>query len=82
MMRKVMENIHQDEWERMLSYFQKESLRGILEKYEREYPSKFLLQMAIVEPRLFLCGFRAMLLFLKTYAERASDSHERKASVF
>ena len=51
-MRQAMNRFMEKDWERLLTLFQQDKMKDILENNDREQPSKFLLSMALREPRL------------------------------
>lgn len=57
-MRQAMDRFGEKDWERLLTIFEQEKMKDVLEKNDREQPSKFLLSMALREPRLLaFCKF-------------------------
>jgi digeranylgeranylglycerophospholipid reductase len=57
-MRKMMNRFKEKEWNHMIDLFKKEKTKKIIESFDRDYPTKFLLKLLINEPRLlFLARF-------------------------
>ena len=55
-MRTVMDRFTPADWEYLITLFEQDKLRTILETHDREYPSRFLLSMFLKEPRLAYFG--------------------------
>lgn len=51
-MRQAMDKFGEKDWDRLLTLFEQDRIKKILENHDREKPSKFLLSMALLEPRL------------------------------
>jgi len=51
-MRQAMDRFKEKDWEHLLTLFEQDKIRSILEDQDREQPSKFILKMALMEPRL------------------------------
>jgi len=49
---KILEKFEKKDWNKLLTLMSSKRAQEALAKHDREYPSKFLLQMAIAEPRL------------------------------
>lgn len=57
-MRKILNKFSLQDYNDLIKYFNKPSLKNILEVYDRDYPSKFILKMLKNEPRLLKYSFR------------------------
>lgn len=64
-MRHMMDSFQPGHWHSLSNLFQKRHLAAVLEKNEREYPSKLLLKLLLKEPRLIFFGFSAFFAFLR-----------------
>lgn len=53
-MRRIMDKFSEKEWGCLIKTFSKKKNREIIESYDRDYPSKFLLKLLLREPRLIL----------------------------
>jgi len=53
LMHKVMNKFNEKEFDEFIGYFKKEKVKKILEENDRDFPSKFMFQLAFAEPRLF-----------------------------
>lgn len=49
--RETLDRFSDDDYERLVKYMSSDRVKRILEKYPREYPSKFLWRLLIAEPR-------------------------------
>lgn len=65
-LRKMMDNFNGKDWSKLGNFFENRGLTAILEKKEREYPSKFLLQLILAEPKLAFLGIKSVLSLLKS----------------
>ncbi len=59
LMRKAMERFSNEDYNRFVETFKKEKTKTILEKYDRDVPSKFALKLVMSEPRLLLFAKKA-----------------------
>ena len=57
--RRVMDRFSYDDWNRLIDIFSKKKNKQILERFDRDYPSRFFLKLALQEPRLW--GFARKL---------------------
>lgn len=64
-LRNMMDSFQPGHWNSLSKLFQKRCLAAVLEKNEREYPSKLLLKLFLKEPRLLFFGSSAFFAFLK-----------------
>ncbi|MBS3097667.1 NAD(P)/FAD-dependent oxidoreductase [Candidatus Woesearchaeota archaeon] len=53
-MRKILDKLSNEDYNYLISLFDKKEVKEIIEKYDRDFPSNFLLRLALKEPRL-LC---------------------------
>lgn len=53
-MRKIMDRFSAKDFNQLVSIFQKEKNKKILEKFDRDQPSKFAIKLALQEPKLVL----------------------------
>ena len=51
-MRKIMDKFKEKDWDFLISLFKKEKTKKIIESFDRDYPSKFMVKLALSEPRL------------------------------
>jgi len=51
-MRKMMDKFNERDWQLLVSLFKKNKNKKILEEYDRDYPSRFILKLLLNEPRL------------------------------
>jgi len=51
-MRKIMDKFSIKDWNYLIKLFNEEKPKKILENYDRDFPSKFLVKLALIEPRL------------------------------
>jgi len=51
-MRNIMDKFKNQDWQFLINLCRKESAKSVLEKHDRDYPSKFLIKMLFTEPRL------------------------------
>ena len=47
-----MDKFKEKDWDLLIKLFQKEKTKSIIENFDRDFPSKFLLKLALNEPRL------------------------------
>ena len=57
--RRVMDRFSYDDWNRLIDIFSKKKNKQILERFDRDYPSRFFLKLALQEP--WLWGFARKL---------------------
>lgn len=50
--RNIMDKFKDNDWNLLLKLFKKESIKKVIEDFDRDYPTKFLLKLALKEPRL------------------------------
>lgn len=60
LMRKVLDRMSAADYNRLVRLFQKEKNRRVLEEFDRDYPSRYLLRLLLQEPKL--AGFARVLL--------------------
>ena len=53
-MRNIMDKFSENDWQYLIGLFRKKRNNDILNRYDRDYPSRFLLKMVLSEPRLLL----------------------------
>ncbi len=51
-MRKIMDKFKEKDWNLLIKLFKQDKIKGVIEHFDRDYPSKFLLKLMIKEPRL------------------------------
>jgi len=51
-MRNIMNKFSAKDWDYLIELFNKEKLKKILASYDRDFPSRFLVRLALIEPRL------------------------------
>jgi len=51
-MRKLMDKFREKDWQLLISLFKKQKNKRILENFDRDYPSRFVLKLILNEPRL------------------------------
>jgi hypothetical protein len=51
-MRKIMDKFSLKDWNYLIKLFSKDKTKKILESNDRDFPSKFLVNLALTEPRL------------------------------
>ncbi len=51
-MRKMMNKFRDEDYNKLVGYFQSEKLKSILNEFERDYPQKYVMKMIAAEPRL------------------------------
>lgn len=56
LLRKAMDRFSEQEWNDLIALFSKEKLRNVLETKSRDYPTKFILDLLLAEPRLLKYG--------------------------
>lgn len=64
LMRKVLDRMSAADYNRLVMLFQKEENRRVLEEFDRDYPSRYLLRLLLQEPKL--AGFARVLLRQRT----------------
>jgi len=52
-MRNIMNKFSAKDWNYLVKLFNKEKLKKVLESNDRDFPSRFLVKLALTEPRLF-----------------------------
>jgi flavin-dependent dehydrogenase len=50
-MRKIMDKFNDKDWQYLIRLFSKKRNKAILEKYDRDYPSRFVFKLLLSEPR-------------------------------
>ncbi len=55
-MRHIMDRFKARDYELLVKLFKRDANKRVLEEYDRDYPSKFLLKLLFQEPRLALFG--------------------------
>ncbi len=53
-MRELMDRFRERDWSRLVGIFRKKKSRKILEDFDRDYPSRFILRLLLKEPSLLL----------------------------
>ncbi len=51
-MRKIMDKFKDKDWDLLIKLFKKDKTKSILESFDRDYPTKFLIKLILKEPRL------------------------------
>jgi len=51
-MRKIMDRFKEKDWDLLIKLFKKEKTKRIIESFDRDYPSRFIVKLALTEPRL------------------------------
>ncbi len=51
-MRKIMDRFKDKDWDLLIRLFKKPKTKSIIENFDRDYPSKFMVKLALTEPRL------------------------------
>jgi len=53
-LRKVMDEFSDKDYNKLVSLFSQQKIKKIIEKHDRDFPSKFIVELALKEPRLFM----------------------------
>ncbi len=56
-MRKMINKLDEEKCNELIRIFEKQENKNILEKYDRDFPSKFVLQLLLKETKLWKMGF-------------------------
>ncbi|MCD4666906.1 hypothetical protein K8R47_03795, partial [archaeon] len=56
-MRKMMNNLTEEKANELVKIFEKQSNKKILSEYDRDFPSKFIVQLLMKETKLWKLGF-------------------------
>lgn len=51
-MRSIMDKFKEKDWDLLIKLFKKENTKEIIESFDRDYPSRFILKLVINEPKL------------------------------
>ncbi|MBU1946007.1 MAG: hypothetical protein KKC54_03490, partial [Nanoarchaeota archaeon] len=51
-MKKIMDKFKEKDWNLLLHLFSNKETKNTIEQFDRDYPSRFLIKLALKEPRL------------------------------
>ncbi len=51
-MRNIMDKFKNKDWDLLVRLFKNDNIKGVIENFDRDYPSKFLFKLILKEPRL------------------------------
>ena len=51
-MRNIMDKFKDKDWDLLIKLFKKDNIKKIIERFDRDYPSRFLFKLILKEPRL------------------------------